>query len=499
MASKRRFSYWWRIFLPMLFILWTLIGIQAIMRYSNEKEYRTERIAEELELINSRIIDAYENDYDLDPFLKFIENYYKETNLRGVRISIYDSNDSLLFHNGDPVTVYFDQDTVPELREAYASGHGTALRHFEMEDKNPYYFFSVKRSEDGKIFAHTAMPYTDEIIKSTSVGKEMWIILPLIALIGSIMAFIFTSYLARNVKLLHTFAIKAANGDDIDENVTFAQDELGDVSRKIVSLYQEKVEANERSEREHRLALKINEEKMRITKQLTNNINHELKTPVGVIKGYLDTIAEHPEMDANARTRFLNKAREHMDRLCNMLNDLSSITRLEDGGAGIMREKVDFTELVRNISTELTNINLTNGLEFKYELPEHSYILGNYSLLYGMIVNLIRNADFHSHGTICGIKLLSQNNREFRFSFYDNGTGVGEEHIPHLFDRFYRIDKGRSRKVGGTGLGLPIVKNTVNVMGGSIIVKNRAEGGLEFIFNLPKWSDNDAPQPSSAV
>ena len=296
--------------------------------------------------------------------------------------------------------------------------------------------------------------------------------------------------------MLHAFAVKAANGDEIDETVPFSKDELGDVSRKIVSLYRDKAEANERSEREHRLVLKINEEKMRMTKQLTNNINHELKTPVGVIKGYLDTLAEHPEMDEVARKRFLDKAREHMDRLCSMLNDLSSMTRLEDGGAGVMREKVDFSELVQNLSMELKNIQLNNGVQFVYNLPPGCFVLGNYNLLYAMIINLVRNADFHSHGTECGIKLLSENNREYRFSFYDNGTGVGEEHLPHLFERFYRIDKGRSRKVGGTGLGLPIVKNTINVMGGTINVKNRAEGGLEFVFTLPKWKENEANKPS---
>ncbi len=494
MVLRRRFSYWGRLFLPLIVFLWGLIAVQAYSRYNSEKEFRTEQLANDLELINARIIDAYENDVELEPFIRFIENYYDDTELNGVRISIYDDNDSLMFSSGVPIPIYTDSDTVPEFAEAVASGHGTALRHSSIVDK--FYFFDVRRSDDGKIYVHTAMPYTEALLKSVTVDSGMWNVLLLMATVATMFLFFFTRYLAKNVKLLHAFAVKAANGDEIDETVPFSKDELGDVSRKIVSLYRDKAEANERSEREHRLALKINEEKMRMTKQLTNNINHELKTPVGVIKGYLDTLAEHPEMDEVARKRFLDKAREHMDRLCSMLNDLSSMTRLEDGGAGVMREKVDFSELVQNLSMELKNIQLNNGVQFVYNLPPGCFVLGNYNLLYAMIINLVRNADFHSHGTECGIKLLSENNREYRFSFYDNGTGVGEEHLPHLFERFYRIDKGRSRKVGGTGLGLPIVKNTINVMGGAINVKNRDEGGLEFVFTLPKWKENEANKPS---
>jgi signal transduction histidine kinase len=82
------------------------------------------------------------------------------------------------------------------------------------------------------------------------------------------------------------------------------------------------------------------------------------------------------------------------------------------------------------------------------------------------------------------VSLIGRNDNYYSFTFYDNGTGVDEEHLPHLFDRFYRIDKGRSRKLGGTGLGLPIVKSSINKMGGSITVRNRKGGGLEYIFTL---------------
>ena len=92
----------------------------------------------------------------------------------------------------------------------------------------------------------------------------------------------------------------------------------------------------------------------------------------------------------------------------------------------------------------------------------------------------------YSKGTAIRLEKIHEDDYLYTFRFYDNGTGVGEEHIPYLFDRFYRIDAGRSRKVGGTGLGLPIVKNTIRTLGGKITVRNRIQGGLEYNFTLPR-------------
>ena len=104
-----------------------------------------------------------------------------------------------------------------------------------------------------------------------------------------------------------------------------------------------------------------------------------------------------------------------------------------------------------------------------------------------MLLNLIRNAAEYSHGSEIKLRLINETAKYYTFSFADNGVGVPQEHIPHLFERFYRVDTGRSRKVGGTGLGLPIVKNTITTLGGTISVRNGAAGGLEFVFTLPKW------------
>ncbi|MCM1504217.1 MAG: HAMP domain-containing histidine kinase [Muribaculum sp.] len=487
MASKRRISYQWRLFFPMIALLWVTIGTLVYFRYKSEKEIRTEQLNDDLRLINSRVIMAYESDIDIEPFMRFISKYYENSEFNGIRMSVYDAVGNLLYCIGAPIPREIDGEITSELNEATVNGAGTNLRRDSTDKDKAYYFFGARRSSDGKIFVHTAMPYTSAIKQTLAVSNDTWIVLVAVLIATTLISYFSTRYLGKNIKLLHMFANRAAKGEPLGREYGFPHDELGDISREIVKIYRERLAATERSEREHKIAIRATEDKIKTTKELTNNINHELKTPVGVIKGYLDTIAEHPEMDEASRTRFIQKAQEHMTRMCNMLNDLSSINRLEDGASGVMKEKVDFHEIVANIKTELEIVKI-GDLKFEYDMPPGIYINGNYNLLYAMVMNLIRNANFHSHGTVCGIKLIRENNHEYTFSFYDDGTGVSEEHLPHLFDRFYRIDKGRSRKMGGTGLGLPIVKNTINVQGGAIRVQNRQPHGLEFIFTLIKWS-----------
>lgn len=491
MGLKRPISYQWRLFLPLVALLWAIIIIMATVQYQREKRALITQLNDDLSLINSRIINAYDNDIDLDPFMMFLGEYYRDSELSGIRVSVYNDEGKLLYNIGEPINDTFQDHVSPEIIEANETGSGTALRKSDTMENNPYYYFGVNTSSDGKIYVHTAMPYTMALSRSLAVDGGMWIVIVIMAVAATIVAYMSTRYIGQNIRILRDFANRTAAGDfNVDDMPEFPHDELGDISRQIVVLYSDAVEANERSEREHRIALKASEEKMRVTKQLTDNINHELKTPVGVIKGYLDTIAEHPEMDEAGRMRFIQKARSHVDRLVAMLADLSSITRLESGGGSVMREFVDFHELVSNLATEIDTANLAGNLQFKYDIPPKCEVIGNYGLLYGMLANLVRNASFHSKGTECGIKLIGSSQRDYRFAFYDDGTGVGEEHLPHLFDRFYRIDKGRSRKMGGTGLGLPIVKNTVTVMGGTIMVHNRPEGGLEFVFTLLRWGSN---------
>ena len=305
------------------------------------------------------------------------------------------------------------------------------------------------------------MPGTDSLWSALEANKRLWYIILAIALAATYFCYLSTRYLTKNVTLLKKFAESATESNFNYDESSFPHDELGDISRQLVKLYREKVVAVEQTEKEHRIALHAVEEKARIKKQLTNNINHELKTPIGVIKGYIDTLLSTPDIDDATRTRFLTRTQENVERLCNLLSDVSTMTRLEDGTGNIPVAEIDFHDLVFTIESDARMSGITGNMKLYFDLPLDCKVKGNTSLLTGLVSNLIRNAAQHSHGTEMHLDLVIESDKYYTFSFFDNGTGVAEEHLPHLFERFYRIDAGRSRKVGGTGLGLPIVKNTI--------------------------------------
>lgn len=230
-------------------------------------------------------------------------------------------------------------------------------------------------------------------------------------------------------------------------------------------------------------------EKTRIKHQMSTNINHEIKTPVHSAQGCLETImmnADH--LDKEQILRFVEKSRQQMQRLCSLLNDVSTITRIADGAEHFVIESLDLRKIVADMEEDMEMQPGQNKMDIHVSLPPTMPIEGNRGLLEAVFHNLVSNAIAYSGGTDIFITLLGEDACQYRLSFADNGRGVDPEHFDRLFERFYRIDKGRSRKIGGTGLGLSIVKNAVKFHGGEITVRNYAGGGLEFVFTLNKLS-----------
>lgn len=225
-----------------------------------------------------------------------------------------------------------------------------------------------------------------------------------------------------------------------------------------------------------------------LKQEMTSNIAHELKTPVSSIRGYLEILLGDKPVDEEQRHYFLERCYSQTLRLSNLINDVSLINKLEEAQDLFTKESVDVRILAEEAMVELAQSAEEHYITILDELPSNIVVTGNSMLIYSIFRNLIENAIVHAgDGVTVGMDCYQpEDEGHYYIHLYDTGRGVDNEYLPRLFDRFLRIDEGRSRKSGGTGLGLSIVKHAVMFHGGDIYAKNRDGGGLEFFFSLKK-------------
>ncbi|HZK69519.1 MAG TPA: ATP-binding protein [Paludibacter sp.] len=233
--------------------------------------------------------------------------------------------------------------------------------------------------------------------------------------------------------------------------------------------------------------ISVQEHENELKRHLTQNISHELKTPVSSILGYMESILENPNLDPLRQRFFIERSFQQAQRLSALLQDISTLNKMDEAKRLFEKEPSNLYDVVSDVlkdvhlqieQKECTAIN---------KVMSDCEIQGNRSLLYSIFSNLTDNAlAYGGEKLTIEINCYREDEQFYYFSFSDNGIGVAEEHLSRLFERFYRVDKGRSRKVGGTGLGLAIVKNAVLFHRGNISAKNVPGGGLRFIFSLRK-------------
>ena len=478
MVSVIRLSYHKRLFLMLLAFFWSIILCFIYFQYTREKQYKTDFLNAQLQLYNTTLLQTIES---APSFEEYVETHTLP--FEDLRISIISLDGTVIYDNMLTADSLDNHSKRPEVADALKKGEGHNTERLSASDGREY-FYSATRGKE--FVVRTAIPQSDalkELLKTdwTFLGTMMSISLAM-----SILAYFATRRLGKNIERLNRFAAKAEKGESFDEEEPFPNDELGSISNHIVRLYSQWQQTIKDRDIAHEARLREEQEKIRIKRQLTNNINHELKTPVASIQVCLETLLSGINISEEKRQELIERCYTNNERLRRLLGDVSLITRMEDGSQLISKEAVDINNIINEIADDLAIIPEEERFTLHSNFNEQVIVDGNPSLIGSIFRNLTENSIAYSGGKNIYISLLENNEELCRICFEDDGCGVDEKQLPRLFERFYRVDKGRSRRMGGTGLGLAIVKHAVQFHGGNISVTNRLNGGLRFEFSLKK-------------
>ena len=426
MVSETNKSYHKRLFLQLIAFSWAMLLCFVGYQYIREKEYKSDFLNAQLQQYNRHLLATIEEGEPYEDYIATHDKPFEE-----LRISIITLTGAVIYDNVIPLDSLDNHRDRPEVANAMAKGTGYNINRQSTSDGREY-FYSATRGE--RVVVRTAIPYSSTL---QDLLEADW------------------SFLAVMISI--TFAMSVV--------AYFTTRKLGkDIER--VNHYEAEQERN------------------RLKRQLTNNINHELKTPVASIQVCIETLLSGINLSEEKRQELIERCYTNNDRLRRLLNDVSLITRIEDGSALINREKVVINEIIDEVAEELAVMPEEERLMLHTDFGEEVIVDGNPSLIGSIFRNLTENAIAYSEGKNIYISLLDNNEKRCRIRFEDDGKGVKQKHLSHLFERFYRVDKGRSRQKGGTGLGLAIVKHAVQFHGGTITVANRPNGGLRFEFTL---------------
>lgn len=446
-----------------------------VFQHDRERRYKIDILDTRLQDYNERMAEVLALNRNKSE--KSIDTYVKTHYEPDMRVTMIDPKGNVFYDNKyKNYSLLENHLNREEVRQALKNGEGYDIDRKSSTLGQSYFYSATYFPRQGFII-RSALPYNNSLARMLQTDQHyVWFSLVAVLLL-TVFLYRFTSRLGMNITKLRIFASRADHNESLDTEdlVAFPGDELGEIAEKIIKLYK-------------RLQHTKKEQSI-LKRQLTQNIAHELKTPVASIQGYLETILENPKINDNMREQFLQRCYAQAQRLTSLLRDISTLNRLDDASDMLTDfDDVDVSQIVANIQKETALQVEANGMKFNNLLPNGITVRGNHSLLYSVFRNLTDNAiAYAGEGKEITISCKPDDDM-WHFTFRDNGVGVPPEHLGRLFERFYRVDKGRSRKMGGTGLGLAIVKNAVLLHGGSISVRNGENGGLVFDFYLRKLS-----------
>lgn len=580
--KRHRIPFSQRLFWSVFFMFLGFTVCFLLFQYQREREFAQEKLNNVLSNYNYQLFRKCQQSTDIN---QTVISFMDDIPQKDLRVTIIDPSGDVLFDNSG-TDEFNNHNDRSEVRKARLYNEGFAIRSSESTGKR--YFYSA--SNIGGYIYRSALPYDPYVRGILTVNKDFIYFMALMTLIFFFVLSRFTFSIGKTISKLRDFALNVEKDRMPAVDYVFPNDELGDISQNIVTLYHRQQKAkNELSMEREKLIkhfqyskegfamftsegreilsnilfiqfinvisdtqihqvedvtdiaelepirtflnknirnlnrkkkvlresvtidkngkifliecilfldnsyeISINdisrqEEESRMKRQLTQNVSHELKTPVSSIQGYLETILSNPDLSPDKRQFFLERCYSQSTRLTGLLRDISVLNRLDEASEMFDLTEVNITKLIAEIQKECSQDMEEKHITSEIILPGDPTVFGNNSLLYSIFRNLYDNVIAYAGENIrITVNCYKEDPKYYYFSFSDNGVGIPEEHINRIFERFYRVDKGRSRKIGGTGLGLSIVKNGVNFHKGQISAKSSPGKGVTFFFTLKK-------------
>jgi signal transduction histidine kinase len=467
-----RISVGHRLYISVMVVFLLFAVAFIVFQQAREKQYKIDTLEIKLQDYNVRMDESLQYIGKHDE--KTLDTYFRRHHTQDLRVTLIDRHGHVFYDSKrkDYANIY-NHSNRAEVQQALKTGEGSTVERNSKTLKGDYFYSATYFPHEGYII-RSALPYNNDLSKSLQADQHyIWFAITAIIIL-TVVLYRFVSRLGANITKLRIFASRADHNESLDTEdlIDFPDDELGEIAERIIKIYK-------------RLQT-TRQEQDKLKRQLTQNIAHELKTPVASIQGYLETIIDNPHIDEETKHQFLLRCYAQSERLTSLLHDISTLNRMDDAPSMVDFEDINLSAMISDIRKETALQLKEKSMIFDATIPDDIHIEGNHSLLYSVFRNLTDNAiAYAGEGTRIELTAREDGN-QWHFSFSDNGVGVPREHLSRLFERFYRVDKGRSRKMGGTGLGLAIVKNAVIIHGGSITADNNPEGGLRFDFTLKK-------------
>ncbi len=465
---KRSFTR--SLFLSVGIVFLSLAVCLSAYQYQREKDYKIGIMQLRLQSYTNELVHALDKDMICEPedFYSYINNHY----IDGVRVTIISPDGNVLLDSRkrdvDLMENHLDR---KELKDAMRSGYGYDIKRTSETLHQPF-FYSATYFRDKGLIVRIAVPYDSELAGTLEADNTFLYFAVFITIVLGFVLYRNTSRIGKHIRHLRRFAIKAERGEVLASELQtrIPNDELGDISHTIMQLYMKLRDSEE--------------DKVRMKRQLTQNAAHELKTPAASIQGFLETIISNPDMSEEQRKYFLERCYAQSVRMSRLLVDMSALTKLDETPRLEAKTVVELESLINAVVADTTLELENHGLRVNVTVPAGARLLCESSLIYSVFRNLIDNAIAYAMGATHIDITCRAMDVGYEFTVADNGQGVEAKHLPLLFERFYRVDKGRSRKLGGTGLGLAIVKNAVTLHGGTVSAEPTPGGGLTVRFTL---------------